>query len=272
MAKDSESIPRGRVLSIAGSDPSGGAGIQADIKTITALGGYAASAITALTAQNTTGVFGIYDVSPDFITRQIELVLSDIGADAIKTGMLHKAEVIETVAASLKNHAGIPLIVDPVMMAKGGASLLEAAAIEALKTRLIPVAQLVTPNVPEAELLSGIYIPNVAGMIRAGQEILKLGAKAVLVKGGHLAGPKVTDILVTAQGEKSFESERINTKHTHGTGCTLASAIATGIAQKLPVDEAVRRARDYVWEAIKQAPGYGKGNGPLWHGHTVSIF
>lgn len=258
----------GRVLIIAGSDSGGGAGIQGDIKTVTCLGGYAATAITALTAQNTQGVFGIHEVPDDFIRQQITLVLDDIGADALKTGMLHKASVIDTVANTLAGYT-IPLVLDPVMFAKGGAALLQPEAIATLKSRLIPMAAIITPNIPEAEHLSGIPIGGIDDMRRAADKILKLGCKAVLMKGGHLDGDTVTDILVSTDGSEIFTQPRFSTPHTHGTGCTLASAIATGIAQAMPLSAAVRRARDYVRKAIESAPGLGKGHGPLGHNLVI---
>ena len=428
------SQPTGRVLIIAGSDSGGGAGIQGDIKTVTALGGYAMTAITALTAQNTLGVFGIHPIPDDFIAQQIDLCLSDIGADAIKTGMLHSASVIETVVACLEAHylahnraasaslslrerdgvraehahhsknakqhitlplpttlqhahdlrqqqtdaenrlwqhlrnrqlgvkfrrqhplahyildfvclesnlvieldggqhatdgavaydtqrsallaqqglrvlrfwnhdvlqntegvlatiqaaladaspspnplpqgegfpaaqfGDIPLVVDPVMVAKGGAALLEQAALTALKTKLIPRAALITPNLPEAELLLGRPIPE-DKMEDAARALLDLGAQAVLLKGGHGTGATLTDILVSRSGPPlTLTTARVDTRHTHGTGCTFASAIATGIAQSLPLEEAVIRAHAYVQDAIANAPGFGGGNGPLGH-------
>jgi hydroxymethylpyrimidine/phosphomethylpyrimidine kinase len=263
----------GRVLIIAGSDSGGGAGIQADIKTVTALGGYAATAITALTAQNTKGVFGVLDVPPDFISQQIAVVLDDIGADAIKTGMLNKPEAIVAIADTLQAKArGVPVVVDPVMVAKGGHKLLDDAAHSALLERLIAVASIVTPNVPEAEALTGLRIATVDDMVAAGRRMLAAGPKAVLIKGGHMEGPRVVDMLVTADGVEPFESGRLTTTSTHGTGCTLASAIAAGLAQKQPIREAVARARRYVRIAIATAPGLGHGHGPLNHGHTVTPF
>ena len=256
-----------KILIIAGSDSGGGAGIQADIKTITMLGGYAATAITALTAQNTLGVFGIHEVPPAFIRQQIECVLSDIGADSIKTGMLLNAEVIHTVADCLLDTGNrAPLIVDPVMIAKGGTELLTPEAISVLKERLIPMATLITPNIPEAELLSERSITSVNDMQAAAAELLKLGAGAVLIKGGHLQGDQLHDVLVTKEASNRFESERIATRHTHGTGCTLASAIAYGLASGLNLTKAVRLARNYVYEAIHSAPGIGGGHGPLGFG------
>jgi hydroxymethylpyrimidine/phosphomethylpyrimidine kinase len=261
---------RGRVLIVAGSDSGGGAGIQADIKTVAMLDAYAATAITALTAQNTEGVFGVLPIPPDFVRRQIEVVLDDIGADAIKTGMLHDLPVIETIAAVLRERAaGIPLVVDPVMVAKGGARLIEPDALEGLKRLLISRAEILTPNLPEAELLCGATIGNVAEMRAAGETLLALGCQAVLVKGGHLSGETLSDVLVTAAGVRVWESPRLMTRHTHGTGCTLASGIAAGLAQGLDVQTAVDRARAYVQRAIAGAPGLGRGYGPLDHSHPL---
>ena len=258
--------PHGRVLIIAGSDSGGGAGIQGDIKTVSALGGYAMTAITALTAQSTLGVFGIHPIPEVFITQQIELCLSDIGADAIKTGMLHSASVIETVVNALPTPA-IPLVVDPVMVAKGGAPLLESAALDALKTLLIPAASIITPNLPEAELLLGRIIrSDEADMKRAAEELLKLGCAAVLLKGGHGTGDVLTDVLISNDGAPlTISTPRIATTNTHGTGCTFASAIATGLAQKQSLNDSVHRAHAYVQAAIRNAPQFGKGNGPLGH-------
>ncbi|MEN3974807.1 bifunctional hydroxymethylpyrimidine kinase/phosphomethylpyrimidine kinase [Emcibacter sp. SYSU 3D8] len=260
----------GRVLIIAGSDSGGGAGIQADIKTVTMLGGFAATAITALTAQNTLGVHGILGIDPAFIRQQMQVVLRDIGADCLKTGMLHSAEVIEAVAATIEEDAaGVKLVVDPVMVAKGGAALLQDSAAHALITRMVPKATVLTPNLPEAAALTGLEVADLGGMRRAGAALLELGAKAVLVKGGHLDGPVLHDLLLTGDGEHVFESRRIETRHTHGTGCTLASAIATGLAQGMTVVDSVARAREYVHRAIASAPGLGQGHGPLDHGHPL---
>jgi len=261
---------KGRVLIIAGSDSGGGAGIQADIKTVTMLDAFAATAITALTAQNTEGVFGVLPIAPDFIRRQIEVVLDDIGADAVKTGMLHDAAVIEAVAAALAELAAdVPLVVDPVMVAKGGAPLIEPGAIEALKRLLVSRAAVLTPNLPEAEILLGRTIADFAAMRSAAGELLGLGCRAVLLKGGHLAGATVYDVLATASGLRVWQSARIDSRHTHGTGCTLASGIAAGLAQGLLVEAAVERARDYVRRAIASAPGLGRGHGPLDHAHPL---
>ncbi|HEY3497319.1 MAG TPA: bifunctional hydroxymethylpyrimidine kinase/phosphomethylpyrimidine kinase [Polyangiaceae bacterium] len=262
---------RSRVLIVAGSDSGGGAGIQADVKAVTMLGGYAATAITALTAQNTLGVIGILPVDPDFVALQMRAVLEDIGADAIKTGMLGSAKVVERVAGTCRSLAPmVPLVLDPVMVAKGGANLLEPSAREALVRELLPMAALVTPNVPEAEALTGIAIRSEADLERAADRLLLSGASAVLVKGGHLQGERVVDVLRTADGAAfRFESARIQTRSTHGTGCTLASAIAAGVAEGLTLHDAVERGRDYVLEAIRSAPGLGSGHGPLNHAHPL---
>jgi hydroxymethylpyrimidine/phosphomethylpyrimidine kinase len=261
---------RGRVLIVAGSDSGGGAGIQADIKTVTMLEGYAATAITALTAQNTRGVFDVLPIPPAFVRRQIEVVLDDIGADAIKTGMLHDEAVITAVAAALDEYApDTPLVVDPVMVAKGGARLIEEDAIDALKRLLIARAAAVTPNLVEAEILAGRGIASVAAMRRAAQDLLALGCRAVLLKGGHLPGETVTDVLATPAGVRVWESPRIDTRHTHGTGCTLASALAAGLAQGMDIESATERAREYVRRAIASAPGFGSGHGPLDHAHPL---
>lgn len=261
---------RGRVLAVAGSDSGGGAGIQADIKTVTALGGYALTALTALTAQNTQKVAGVLGVPPDFVRLQMETVLSDLGADAIKTGMLHTAGVIEAVADVLERMApDIALVVDPVMVAKGGARLLDSAAVNILKERLLLRATVMTPNVPEAEALTGLRLTVVKEVVHAAETLLTLGAQAVFITGGHLDQSQIQDVLATPEGIEIFESPRIATPHTHGTGCTLASAIATGLAQGSTLREAILRARAYVWEAIRTAPGFGHGHGPINHAHTV---
>ncbi len=265
--------PLGRVLAIAGSDSGAGAGIQADIKTVLALGGFATTAITALTAQNTKGVFGTIGVKPTFVADQINVVMRDIGADCWKTGMLHDGSVIEAVVIAYENFgSSLPLIVDPVMLAKGGHRLLEPSAIEILKKRLIPLATLITPNIPEAELLSGEKIHSYEDVQRVAELILSLGCRSVLLKGGHLHGPIVKDLLCTADGVETYENPRIQTKHTHGTGCTLASAIAASIAQGIPLRDAVLRARAYLREGLLTAPSLGHGNGPLNHAHSVKPF
>jgi hydroxymethylpyrimidine/phosphomethylpyrimidine kinase len=255
----------GRVLIIAGSDSGGGAGIQADIKTVTALGGYAATAVTAITVQNTLGVTGVHPIPVDIVVAQARAVLDDIGADAIKTGMLGDVAMVETVAAILAGAAGIPAVIDPVMIAKGGQPLLEARAVAAVRELMVPRAALLTPNAPEAQALTGIVIEAADDQRRAAEALLKLGARAVLMKGGHVPSDTVVDLLITPDGETGFEAPRIDTRHTHGTGCTLASACAAGLAQGLPLPQAVARAWAYVQEAIARAPGFGAGHGPLDH-------
>lgn len=260
-----------RLLVIAGSDSSGGAGIQADIKTATALGAYAMTAITAVTVQNTQGVHAVHPIPTNIVRAQIVSALEDIGADAIKIGMLGSSDVIRAVAQTLSTHAGdIPLVVDPVMEAKGGASLLEDEAPNTLMTSLFPLAALITPNTPEASRLTGLPIESVADCLQAGQSLLATGAQAVLVKGGHLAGETVTDVLVGKSGSQRLTAPRLNTTSTHGTGCTLATAIAAGLAQGMPLIDAIRRARSYVQEAIRTAPGFGHGHGPLNHMHPLN--
>jgi len=260
---------RGRVLVIAGSDSGGGAGIQADIKSITALGAFAATAITALTAQNTEGVHGVLPIPTGFLRQQIQVVLRDIGADALKTGMLHDRPTIEAVAEEIAAEApGVPLVADPVMVAKGGHPLLQPDAVGALRSLILPLAAVITPNLPEAAVLTGLDVADEAGMRRAADALLRLGVAAVLLKGGHLAGPVVVDLLATPAGTIRWESPKIETRHTHGTGCTLASAIAAGLAQGMPLPEATARARAYVRAAMETAPGYGRGHGPLNHAVT----
>jgi hydroxymethylpyrimidine/phosphomethylpyrimidine kinase len=260
-----------RILVVAGSDSGGGAGIQADIKTITMLGGFAMTAVTALTAQNTLGVDEVLEIEPRFVAQQMKSVLTDLGADAIKTGMLGSARIVEAVAGVCESLAfGVPLIVDPVMVAKGGARLLDKGAHDALVLRLLPLASLLTPNVPEAEVLTGMTIKTARDLERAADALLALGPSAVLMKGGHLEGDVVVDVLRTADGaEHRFEGPRIVSRSTHGTGCTLASAIAAGIAEGLTLEGAVARARDYVVQAIRLAPGLGKGHGPLEFAHPL---
>jgi hydroxymethylpyrimidine/phosphomethylpyrimidine kinase len=254
-----------RVLIIAGSDSGGGAGVQADIKTVTALGGYAATAITAITVQNTLGVHGVHAIPVAIVEAQARAVLDDLGADALKIGMLGDAAMVEMVAALIDAYPGFPTVVDPVMIAKGGQPLLADSAIAALSSLLIPRATLLTPNAPEAASLIGASVETTDDLRRAGETLLAMGAKAVLMKGGHIVGATVIDILMTASGETTFEGPRIDSRHTHGTGCTLASACAAGLAQGLPLEQAVARAWGYTAEAIRRAPGFGAGHGPLDH-------
>jgi hydroxymethylpyrimidine/phosphomethylpyrimidine kinase len=258
-----------RVLAIAGSDSSGGAGIQADVKTITMLGGYAATAVTAVTVQDTLGVSAIHAVPPEIVAAQIRAVLQDIGADAIKIGMLGDAATVQAVADALEG-VRVPIVLDPVMVAKGGAALLEGDAVFAMVERLLPMAALVTPNVPELAALTDTEIGDEADMLLAAQELLGMGPRAVLAKGGHLEGPEVIDWLVAHNRQQRFAGPRIESRQTHGTGCTLASAVATGLAQGQALDAAVARARDYVARAIAAAPGLGAGHGPLGHGWPLA--
>jgi hydroxymethylpyrimidine/phosphomethylpyrimidine kinase len=263
---------KGRVLIIAGSDSGGGAGIQADIKSVTAMNGFAMTAITALTAQNTLGVHGVHMVPGDFIAQQIAVVLDDLGADAVKTGMLGDAATVALVAEVLRARArGLALVVDPVMVAKGGAALLTDDAVAHLRRLLLPMATLLTPNLPEAALLTGMTITDEASMHRAAAALLTMGPEAVLLKGGHLPGDELIDLLVTPDATITWRSARIHTAHTHGTGCTLASAAAAGLAQGMALADAVSRARAYVQAAIFAAPGYGAGHGPLNHAVTVDV-
>ncbi len=261
---------KGRVLVVAGSDSGGGAGIQADIKTITALGGYAMTAVTALTAQNSIAVKGVHKPPPAFVADQIRVTLEDLGADAVKTGMMADRPIIEAVADVLDAHAsGISWVVDPVIVSTSRDRLLDEGAEAVLKARLVSKAALVTPNRAEAEALTGLTVDDAAAMEAAGRALLEMGAGAALVTGGHGDGDTVTDVLVTAEGAERFESPRIDTPHTHGTGCTLASAIACGLVQGLDLRDSVVRARAYVLEAIRSAPGFGAGHGPLNHAHTL---
>ena len=257
-----------RILIIAGSDSSGGAGIQADIKTVTMLGGYAATAITAVTVQNTLGVSAIHPIPQDVIAGQIKAVLDDIGADAIKIGMLGDTATIDTIADCLAN-VRVPIILDPVMVAKGGAALLQEDATWALVHRLLPLATVLTPNIPELEILAEIEITDEADMLLAAQELLARGPRAILAKGGHLDGANVVDWLVSHNQQMRFEAPRIATRHTHGTGCTLASALATLVGRGVPLAQAVEQARAYVRAAIKAAPGFGAGHGPLLHNFAL---
>ncbi len=261
-----EADPKGRVLIIAGSDSGGGAGIQADIKPVTMLGGYAMTAVTAITAQDTTGVHGVWPVALDAVEKQMAACLNDIGADIIKTGMLGSAGLVEQVAETLDALAReTPRIVDPVMVATSGDALIDEKAISAIASLMVPGAALVTPNAPEAEVLTGMAVDGINGQRRAAEALLEHGAKGALVKGGHIPGKVLIDVLQTEAGEWIFESERIDTSSTHGTGCTLASACAALMAQGLPAEEAVEQARAYLHEAIKHAPHLGKGHGPVAH-------
>jgi hydroxymethylpyrimidine/phosphomethylpyrimidine kinase len=259
------------VLSIAGSDSGGGAGIQADIKTISALGGFAMTAITALTAQNTQGVTGIHPVPPEFAAAQIDAVLSDIGADAVKIGMLYSAELITVVARELTRHRAEKIVVDPVMVAQSGDRLLQNDAVEALTAELFPLAAVVTPNLPEAEVLLGRPISGPQEMEDAARALAGFGSKSVLIKGGHGESGQSDDLLFLAEEGRMrwFEGRRIPTENTHGTGCTLSSAIAALLAAGEGIEGAVKEAKAYLTEAIQAGAGYriGKGHGPVHHFH-----
>jgi hydroxymethylpyrimidine/phosphomethylpyrimidine kinase len=254
-----------RVLTIAGSDSGGGAGIEADIKTIERLGGYAMVAITAVTAQNTVGVRGSWALPPQAVTAQVEAVVEDLGVDAVKTGMLGTAAVVAAVADALVALTDTPLVVDPVMVAKGGAALLAQDAVGLLLERLVPRATLLTPNWPEAAVLSGRTVASLAQAETAGRALLERGARAVLVKGGHATSPEVVDLLLGPQGAVRLSHPRLKTRHSHGTGCTLSAAIATGLARGLPLEAAVDLGERFVQAALRHAPGLGRGHGPLGH-------
>jgi hydroxymethylpyrimidine/phosphomethylpyrimidine kinase len=261
----------GRVLVVAGSDSGAGAGIQADIKTIAALGGYATTAITAITAQDTRGVHDVMRVPPELVRRQMEVVLDDIGADCIKTGMLHDAAILAAVVdIVVAKAATIPLVVDPVLVASDGTRLMDEDALEILKRSLIPLTTVLTPNAPEAAALTGIAVDDLDAMQRAAEALVGLGAGAALVKGGHVDGDTVRDVFFDGRTATVLESEWIMTRHTHGTGCTLASAIAVGLAQGMPPLAAIRRARAYLTAALDTAPGLGNGRGPMNHMHVLA--
>ncbi|MGA7826339.1 MAG: bifunctional hydroxymethylpyrimidine kinase/phosphomethylpyrimidine kinase [Geobacteraceae bacterium] len=260
-----QSVPRGVVLSVAGSDSGGGAGIQADLKTITLLGSYAASVITALTAQNTCGVSAIHRVPAPFIAEQLDAVFSDIPVDLVKTGMLFSAEIIETLAEKLAGYGKRMLVLDPVMVAKGGSRLIDDAAVARLLEKLLPSAYLITPNIPEAEALAGLQIRDEDDMELAARELHHLGARNVLLKGGHLSGAEAVDLLFDGTSVRRYVSPRFDTKNTHGTGCTYASAIAAFLAQGEPLPLAVARAKEFVSEAIRRAVPLGRGHGPVNH-------
>lgn len=252
-----------RLLVIAGSDSSAGAGIQADLKTAQAFGVYAQTAITAVTVQDTKGVHGVETISAPAVKRQIEVALSDIGADAVKIGMLGSGPIATAVADALE-HVSLPLVLDPVLVSSSGRRLLDDGGIGILKSRLLPRALLVTPNWPECEVLTGIRPDSDAGVEDATKAFAQFGARNVLIKGGHGDGVSVRDVLVEADGRISiFESPRQETRHTHGTGCVLSTAIACGLAQGKTLTEAVRLAHDFVQHAIRTAPGFGAGRGPL---------
>ena len=257
--------PKSKVLIIAGSDSSGGAGIQADIKTVTALGSYAMTAVTAVTCQNTKGVKEITSIPTKNVKKQITMVLEDIGANAIKIGMLHNTSIVKCVHKILKKYKIKNIVLDPVMISKGGSRLVNDKSIKYLKKLLLPLCNVVTPNIPEAEVLTGCSILNKEDMIIAAKKIINMGAKNVLLKGGHLKNKMIFDILVSNKEIKIFPKRKIKTSHTHGTGCTLSSALATCLSQKINMLKACEISLGYVDKAILTAPRYGKGFGPLNH-------
>jgi hydroxymethylpyrimidine/phosphomethylpyrimidine kinase len=252
-------------MTIAGSDSGGGAGIQADLKTFAALGVYGSSAITAVTAQNTVGVRAIHDIPVDVIAAQIDAVLEDIGADAVKTGMLSSPSIIETVAGRLRAHGVTALVVDPVMVAKSGDRLLREDAIRALCEQLLPLAAVVTPNAPEAGVLSGVDVTDVESAREAARRIAALGPRLVIVKGGHMEGDTSDDLVFDGSRFETLSGRRIDTRHTHGTGCTFSAAIAAYLARGLAPLDAVREARVYLQGAIEHAEPLGSGHGPVNH-------
>ena len=263
--------PKSKVLIIAGSDSSGGAGIQADIKTVTALGSYAMTAITAVTVQNTTGVKSIISIPPKEISNQILFTAKDIKPNAIKIGMLHSDKVIEKVIHALNFIKIKKIVLDPVMVAKGGTKLIDDRAVEILKYKLIKKMTLITPNIPEAEILTGTKIRNKEDMILAAHKLIEIGATSVLIKGGHLDEKIVQDIFVTKSDIKIFKSKRYTTQNTHGTGCTLSSAITTFLSCGKPIKKSCELGIKYVNSSIRTNPNYGKGHGPINHLHTINI-
>ena len=263
--------PKSKILVIAGSDSSGGAGIQADIKTITSLGSYAMTAITAVTAQNTTGVKSILSIKPQEISNQIEFSSKDIKPEAAKIGMLHSKQVIKAVIKSLKKTNIKKVVLDPVMVAKGGTKLINNAAIVFIKKELIKKTLLITPNIPEAEILTKTKINSTDDMIKAGKILIDFGAKNVLIKGGHLKSKKMYDILITKKVTRIFKSRKYNSKNTHGTGCTLSSAIATYLSCGKDLIKSCELGIKYVNEAIKSNLNLGKGNGPINHLNSITL-
>ena len=253
-----------KAMTIAGSDSGGGAGIQADLKTFAALGVYGTVTLTAITAQNTVGVSGVHEIPTDMIVAQMDAVMGDIGADAVKTGMLSSQEIVEVVASQIQRHGIRSLVVDPVMVAKSGDSLLRDDAVDAVRTRLVPLSAVVTPNIPEAEALTGMTIESDDDVREAARRIVGMGARSVVVKGGHREGP-ATDVLYDGSSFREYSAPRIDTVNTHGTGCTFASAVAAGLAQGKSVEEAVGQAKEYVTEAIRASFPIGRGHGPLNH-------
>ncbi len=254
-----------RVLTIAGSDSGGGAGIEADLKTFTILQTFGMAAVTSVTAQNTEGVFGVHDVPPEMVAKQIDVVARDVGLDAVKSGMLSNAAIIDAVAAALARHDNPNYVLDPVMVSETGHALLQREAVDTMKTKLFPLARLVTPNAAEAEILCGVSVEDEDAMRRAAEAIHGLGAHAVLVKGGHVNGPQATDILFDGSEFTPVAAPRIDTRNTHGTGCTYSAAIAALLARGVDLAEAVREAKRYLTEAIRRGFDLGSGAGPLNH-------
>ena len=263
--------PRSKILIIAGSDSSGGAGIQADIKTVTSLGGYAMTAVTAITSQNTTGVFSVVPINPREVEKQILYTCKDINPDAIKIGMLHSSKVINSVLKSLKKIKTKNIILDPVMVAKGGARLINENAINILRNKFLKKALVLTPNIPEAEVLTRMKITTDNDKIEAGKILIKLGAKNVLIKGGHGKSNIVKDLFLNRKEYKIFRNKKINTKNTHGTGCTLSSAITTFLSCGKPIKNSCDLGIKYVNQAIKSNLNYGKGYGPINHLNSIRI-
>ena len=263
--------PKSKILIIAGSDSSGGAGIQADIKTITSLGGYAMTAITAITAQNTTGVSSIVPIHPKTIGKQILFTCKDIKPDAIKVGMLHSSQVIQSVVNSLRFVKTFKIVLDPVMVAKGGSRLIDSKAIKTLKEKFLRKAYLITPNIPEAEVLTQIKIRSLEDMIKAANILLKLGAKNVLIKGGHRNTKYMEDVLLTRKKLTIFKNKKFKTRNTHGTGCTLSSAITTFLSCGKPLNKSCELGIKYVNQSIRRNLNYGKGHGPVNHLHSIEI-
>jgi hydroxymethylpyrimidine/phosphomethylpyrimidine kinase len=257
------------VLTIAGSDCSGGAGIQADIKTITMQGTYAMSAITSLTAQNTTGVYGIADTEPEFLKQQLDCIFTDIFPDAVKIGMVSKTELIHVIADALKRYGAKNIVLDPVMVSTSGARLLREEAEVALRKELIPLASLITPNIPEAEALSGIHIETPGDMVRAAGLIAKSCPGAILIKGGHDKNT-ANDLFFDKGKVEWFYGEKIDNPNTHGTGCTLSSAIASNLAKGFAMEQSIRKAKDYLTEALQAGLNLGKGDGPLMHNYRIA--
>ena len=265
------------VLVIAGSDPSGGAGIQADLKTLTSLGVYGMTAITTLTEQNSNGVFDILEIPIEFVVKQINCCLSDIDANAVKIGMLHSADLISAVLEALFNNnivsnKNVNIVLDPVMVAKGGHKLLKENAIDALKNFIKEAQPILTPNIPEAEILTGIKINNLKDMENVGREIINLGASHVILKGGHMKSRIMTDLLINSSEIHSIETSKIITNHTHGTGCTMASALSASLAKSIDIRHSFEIAHKYVNNAIKTNPKFGRGNGPINHCFNINEF